>query len=70
MLPSPSFWQSESSMQLLSVPLPSALLLLPEAADETAREAAATTARHASVDGDHRCCCRSMTAADGEHSLW
>ena len=56
-------------MQLLSVPLPSALLLLPEAADDTATEAAATTARHASVDGDHRC--RSMTRGEGgsAHSL-
>ena len=43
----------------------SALLLLPEAADVTAREAAAITARHASrFEEDNR----SMTKA--QHSLW
>ena len=53
LLPSPSFWQSESSMQPVRTPPEvSALLLLPEAADVTATETAAITARHASKLGD------------------
>ena len=62
MLPSPSFWQSESSMQpVRTPPAVSALLLLPEAADVTA-----ITARHASRFDINR----SMTTTNDESTAF